>query len=113
MIHQSAFNDVVTLLNKNAVLGKGMVFEKAYAGALIRQPYTYSRIISDFIDEAILYEPLHPSVRRSVRLNSKLSTILEANRRRVCAAKHLYVRASFKCASRLDSPFVFRAQNIV
>jgi len=31
MIHQSAFNDVVTLLNKNAVLGKGMVFEKAYA----------------------------------------------------------------------------------
>ena len=32
MIHQSAFNDVVTLLNKNQGLGKGMVFEKAYAG---------------------------------------------------------------------------------
>jgi len=31
MIHQSAFNDVVTLLNKNAAMGKGMVFEKAYA----------------------------------------------------------------------------------
>ena len=32
MIHQSAFNDVVTLLNKNPPLSKGMVFEKAYAG---------------------------------------------------------------------------------
>ena len=32
MIHQSAFNDVVTLLNKNAALAKGMVFEKAYSG---------------------------------------------------------------------------------
>lgn len=31
MIHQSAFNDVVTLLNKNAALAKGMVFEKAYS----------------------------------------------------------------------------------
>jgi len=31
MIHQSAFNDVVTLLNKNPPLSKGMVFEKAYA----------------------------------------------------------------------------------
>jgi len=31
MIHQSAFNDVVTLLNKNAAMSKGMIFEKAYA----------------------------------------------------------------------------------
>ena len=53
MIHQSAFNNVVTLLNKNAVLGKGMVFEKAYAGTLICQGLVY------------IYKPLYPSVRRS------------------------------------------------